>query len=371
MRKDVIAVADGNAAVREFLRMWQEEVDKGEVMACVAAFSRGEVDVRTGHAGIIGAEFPLFFGLSDAMELIRERIREIRDPPMADNVAANRVMYNLMALSCSFDFVPWYVQAEMTRIREGAPPPLRVGFYPGASGSMDMALNNDVRRQHFNNVMLPFIEMMGGVVDPTAVDGRQKRHLSFDAVFAAWRNGEQVPKLAAKPEAEVEIRKALTELYGRMPVTITLREAESFPHRNSNVPEWIRFGEWLKSRGETVLYVRDTAKVEESLGEGLECCPPASVNLFSRVALYQCAKCNLFVSNGPAVLALLMDRPYLMFQQIVPNSNYCRNRLRAGTTSPAASRAGSGRLRRRASASYGRRTPSRTSGMRGSSISSR
>jgi hypothetical protein len=60
--------------------------------------------------------------------------------------------------------------------------------------------------------------------------------------------------------------------------------------------------------------VRDTAKATEAF-YGLETHSVASIDVQARLALYEQAKCNLFVSNGPATLAFFTERPWLMFAE--------------------------------------------------------
>ena len=110
------------------------------------------------------------------------------------------------------------------------------------------------------------------------------------------------------------------------PVTITLREAAYSSHRNSNIDEWLKFAEYLIAQGERVLFVRDTKCAADPI-EGYETCPAASIDIDVRLALYESAKANLFVSNGPWSLGLFGSRPWLMFNQIdamdpyPPNTN--------------------------------------------------
>ena len=70
-----------------------------------------------------------------------------------------------------------------------------------------------------------------------------------------------------------------------------------------------------------MVFVRDTAKANEPL-DGVSTCPDASIHLDVRCALYERAKTNLLVSNGPASLLLFMDAPWLMLTQHDPTSEY-------------------------------------------------
>jgi hypothetical protein len=69
-----------------------------------------------------------------------------------------------------------------------------------------------------------------------------------------------------------------------------------------------------------VILVRDTACANEPF-YSWEICPLASTNLHMRMALYEQAKCNLFVANGPCTLAQFSDRPWLCFTPIEPDDS--------------------------------------------------
>lgn len=101
-------------------------------------------------------------------------------------------------------------------------------------------------------------------------------------------------------------------------VTITLREAEHWPERNSNVPEWLAAAQAIRGRGYLVTIVRDTCKADVPFGDfGID--PQAARHLSARARLYESAVCNLFVNNGPAWMAMALDAAVLMFKPTVEN----------------------------------------------------
>ncbi len=69
-----------------------------------------------------------------------------------------------------------------------------------------------------------------------------------------------------------------------------------------------------------MIFVRDTEKAKEQI-DGFRICPDASINLHSRMALYDLAKANLFVANGPCELAKYSGKPYLIFTPIEPEDS--------------------------------------------------
>lgn len=96
---------------------------------------------------------------------------------------------------------------------------------------------------------------------------------------------------------------------------ITLREADHWPLRNSNLEAWIKFAHYLRNRGEDVVFIRDTKKADESI-EGFPIWPEAATDLYLRMAAYQEAKANVMVSNGPIGLCLFSTAPWLQFVQV-------------------------------------------------------
>jgi hypothetical protein len=148
--------------------------------------------------------------------------------------------------------------------------------------------------------MLP---LFGAVEDPSAIDCRHVDFKAFSDVAALMREGIPVPR----------IRVPQFTRHAPAPVTITLRECEHQRSRNSNLPEWLEFGHWLEGQGERVLVIRDTSKADNCfLLDLLYTRPEASRNLLTRASLYEHAKANFFVSNGPWSLAAFGRTPWVL-----------------------------------------------------------
>jgi hypothetical protein len=309
----------GNKEVCEFFKKLWEEAEQGQVCCAAVIMAYGNHAYKADLEGHVGSEFALYFGLDDLKERLRAIVNNRQPANASSDVPANTAEHNLTEMSTSYDFLLWLFTAEMTRVREKAPPPLRVKFFCGANNK---ALDLPGRRQKFEGIMLPLVHMIGAVVDNEMEQGRRYDGISWSSCFEAVKNGEKFPQLSIPPETVIAMQLKLAELYGsRMPVTITLRESTTTPHRNSNVEEWIKFAKWLEERGERVLFVRDTEKADEPI-EGFHTMPSASRNLFHRAALYECAKANLFVSNGPSGLGTISQKPSLVFQQVWSKSSY-------------------------------------------------
>lgn len=252
---------------------------------------------------------PAHEGIGKLGGLMEERIAERARPPLDPDLDASHVCYNVPSAPVSYDFIAWLVDAEMTRIREGAPAPLKVAFAFGRNGKTGLDMPS--RRQMFDHVVRPSLALIGAVEDPRALGGRFDEHYLFRFIVEAARRGEQVPVFRAP-------RKPPTQLDGV--VTITLREAEHWPHRNSDLHVWTRFARWLEECGERVVFVRDTAFARDPL-MGFDTVPVASTDLIARMALYERARCNLFVANGPATLAYFGLQPWISFIPLQPDSH--------------------------------------------------
>jgi hypothetical protein len=128
----------------------------------------------------------------------------------------------------------------MARLREGAPGPLHVGWYPNP----EEGLWTPAQAQCFNNLLRPMLQLIGAVENQVALEtgrnmGEGENVCSYDAIVQAYHRGEPIPKLSAPDELRQSVREEIAA-FGQKPVTITLREAAYHPFRNSNLPEWIK-----------------------------------------------------------------------------------------------------------------------------------
>lgn len=270
--------------------------------------------VMVGNPNVVASDFAGEIGLQtllkDASVLQLHRIqKEISNwtlPPQDESLGKDYVRYNLANGPLGFDFLIWLVDAEMTRRAAGAPAPLKVAFYKGLDAEKRM--QHDNREMWENKVFRPCIDLIGAVYDERALYGHNKHLFVSRDIVKMAQEGQEVPKLKSKGNYDLP----------EGAVTITLRESEQWPHRNSNLNEWKKFARELKDR---VIFVRDTSQAYGPI-DGFETCPLASTNLDARMALYERSKVNLFVSNGPAALALFSDKPWLQFVQTEPDSSH-------------------------------------------------
>jgi hypothetical protein len=308
----------GNAAVQDlFYRWWQESL-KGKLIGAAVTGCEGPDTMQAELSLKMGCEFAINYGLDSLKNRIVQTI-VLREPVNNIDPGADFVCYNLNKAPMNWDFIIWLVDREMDRRREGAPAPLKVGFYRSET--------NDYRPAYcdlmLNRVMRPLLPLIGAVEDERATKGRLIEFYAPRYISEAARKGEPVPILKPSEMARAWADKLLAA--GKAPVTITLREAEHFTWRNSDIAAWIKFANYLKQQGERVIFVRDTALADGPIA-GFEVNPQASRSVDYRMALYEKARANLFGSNGPQGLAMFSDRPFLSFHQLNQYDNYEANR---------------------------------------------
>lgn len=299
---------DGNEQVVKMLEDWVRKAKQGRINHIALVACEGSGKVSYGNTGAIGVEFAMNWGLDSLKERLFKAFHS-RSAPTDTHAPANRFCFNMMQMAPSFDFMNWLVAAKMEMIREGAPEPMRVGFW---KGDVEESWKDDDRRPGmFEKVVRPALDFIGAVEDPSAVNGRTLDCYLLRAVTEAARRGEEVPSFKAPEKARMEVSSILRN---SKPVVITLREANHWPHRNSNLDEWLKFASYLEKIGEKVIFVRDTAKADIPI-DGFETCPEASRDIGIRLALYEKSKCSMFAANGPWNMAVFADFPWLMINE--------------------------------------------------------
>lgn len=322
---DLPCPVDGNNTVIDMLEGCLAKAKEGQINHCCVIMTKGPNDVFVQFTGVGGMEIAANYGA----DLLKRALMDVTQKRQLEETRikgpANRVIYNIAKMPVSFDFLGSLLDAEMTRVREGAPAPLQVAWYWGKDNDVAVCLNSEQREQNFRGILQPLLRLIGAVENEAVLeDGRLVDHCTCKPVVDAVRRGEQRPTLTAPPKYHEAIKEFFEEEFKQLPVTITLREAKHTPHRNSNVPEWIKLAEWLESQGEKVVFIRDTAKSKEPL-PGFTTCHAASEDLLVRCAIYENAKANLFVANGCAMLAVFGDKPWLMFNEVQEDGNYRAN----------------------------------------------
>lgn len=293
------------------LERWLARAKEGRLNYAAIAVCQYPDLVANDFTGSVDMELAMDFTLAK----LRSNVQEAREkrllPPRDPTLGADYVCYNLNQAPLSFDLLPWLIDAEMTRVRLGAPAPLKVGFAREAEDEQ-----TESRNLMLDRLARPMLKLLGAVEDERALLGRNKEVYVYGHVTHAVKHlGEKAPILQASDEAMYTVAHSLIGWSEPPPVVITLREAQHWPHRNSNMKAWLKFADRLKADGERVIIVRDTQEAEVLL-EGYTTYPEASKDLDIRMALYEQAKINLFVANGPWNLALFGTRPWLMFNAV-------------------------------------------------------
>src|SRR5258708_3754828 len=317
-QKDV--AGPGNQQVIDLFERWLERAKEGKITYAALTVCQPPNRADYDCGGQIALESVANHAIKKLQDKLDVRITN-RFPPTRDfDLDASYACYNMAANPASFDFLTWLVDAEMTRKRLGAPAPLKVGFWAAKDCP---GLTTDYYRMMFEEIARPLLGFIGAVEDEAAVGGRSKKFFGYRDVTAAVTKGEQVPRLKPSQKAMDTVAECLKG--GSVPITITLREAEYWPHRNSSIPEWLKFADHLEACGERVVLIRDTVKAMDPIA-GRNTWAAASLNLDVRMALYEQAKCNFFVANGPWNLALFGTKPWLMFIETKTEEAFLPNR---------------------------------------------
>ena len=311
--------AHGNKECVEFLRQWLKFAERGTVNHVALAIHSEPNEIFADSVGTIGSQPNVCAALTALAKRIDKNVTE-RFAPQDASVGADQVTFCISTGTVSYDFIPWLLGAEMHRIRNGAPAPLKVCFFQVTQQNLRIP---EHQHRMMHHVVGPLVDTVGGIVNKVP-GGKFDFSITYNDIVARYRRGEQIPQLCSTPAALEAVDAMLKDI--PPPIVITLREAEHQPQRNSNLGEWLRFAGDLVERGEEVIFVRDTAKADEEFDE-FSTLPLASHNLHIRLALYQRAKFNLFVANGPATLNFHIDTPFIMMSEIDHN--------RIGTYEPA------------------------------------
>jgi hypothetical protein len=312
--KHLKEVRHGNKEVVAMMMRWLKEARRGRLMFAAVAACEGGDETGISYAGDFGVVPSIVTGLNMLSKELDHLHRKKQPGIRNHELDASFHEYNMATDANNWDFLVWLIDAEMTRVREDGMAPLKIAFT-----NIDKLTDNN--RRFFEQVYRPLLPLLGAVEDPRAIGGRRCAGLTPYQICLAVKRGEKLPRLEAPQGVRLG---AHHRLNGRKPVVITLRESEHWSKRNSNVPAWIRFARDLQAKGEDIIFVRDTAKANEPL-EDFECWQAASFQVPARMALYQEAKCNLFVSNGPAGLGLFSDMPYLYFLRVYRDTEYEAN----------------------------------------------
>ena len=109
-------------------------------------------------------------------------------------------------------------------------------------------------------------------------------------------------------------------LHDRRLITVTIRDYDFMPTRNSNLEAWASFARGLDPQKYVPVFVLDTERTLDPvprLLEGFEIFREASWNIALRMALYESSYLNLGVNNGPMFMCLLNARVRVLIFKIL------------------------------------------------------
>lgn len=218
-------------------------------------------------------------------------------------------VYDLASSPPTFDFAGFLVSAERERLRLGKKH-VRILIAAGPDNGFrkDRLPPRDPaeRRRMLNNIVIPMCSLLPSCVSveeweadcirdadfPVGWNQRsRKSHYGTDKFVQAWKDN-CFPLTAGVTEKKDFI-------------TITLREADYWPTRNSNVDVWMKLAQSLINAGEAVTIIRDADLPNSS----------------DRAGVYERAKLNLFIGSGTmAMTTLIREARCLVFKMCSPSA---------------------------------------------------
>lgn len=226
--------------------------------------------------------------------------------------------YDLAVSPPTFDFVTALCMMERERVRVGAEG-VEVVLLPGPHCGFRKAplwpFTTEAREAALSSIVIPMISLLPSCVGIRRQDNRDASGYGVFTALHGFPNHMTLLREGIRP------LRALDPRPGNY-ITITLREAEHWPSRNSNLTEWLTVAEAIQRLGYRVIFIRDTLKADEPL-EGFETSPLASRDLLVRADLYAGAVTNLGTGSGPMCLALFMGAPFIMAKILVNDAVCC------------------------------------------------
>lgn len=259
--------------------------------------------------------------------------------------------YDLAIAPLTFDFLWFLVGADLERRRAGLKS-VHVVIVPGLENGVrhepadyEALIDSTARHARITNILLPACDFLPELANVTVARSRGEADAMVlgapDRVFPrayepalpsypgpsacleAGRQGERIGVLRAPSQDVADAAAWLAERSGgRLPVTITLRQYDYGPARNSNIPAWVAFAKRLPDRFLPV-FIPDTDHALEPVPAMLAqfpVCSEAARNLRFRIGIYEAAYANLGINNGPMGLCWLNERTRYLTLKILTES---------------------------------------------------
>jgi hypothetical protein len=264
--------------------------------------------------------------------------------------------YDLDVAAVSFDIVLFLVLAEQARINAECDllhvvivPASENKFKPSAIKSLQKAGYKNVYEHlewGLRNVLVPCCWMIPSCTQVTVcasrdearsfqaalsshifpkgstIDNPRKRYL-VKHVIESMKNSP-LPSIHATPQAKLYINNWIKNNAGdKKVVTITLREYDLMPERNSSLKDWAKFAHSLDKNYYFPVILRDTGKDFTPLPvelKGLTIFHEAVWNVELRAALYELSYINMYVNNGPGCLLVMNKKTRYITIKLITES---------------------------------------------------
>jgi hypothetical protein len=296
-----------------------------------------------------------FAATGDDLAAMMEIDAQLAIPPGPDAIYA---VYDLSKGPITYDFTHFLMIAERFRQLAGRTG-IYVIFVPGPGDGFrhatprDSFLNRDRKLWRLANLLAPCALLLPRCVGTTICATREDaaallRTLPQDCIFPGVYSLDapicpygmpQVQKQAASGSGDIRafrapplaaelVRRWFTEIAGAKPVvSITLRQSDFQPERNSNPQAWRSFAEFCIAQGFHPVFIPDTEALLAGQKTGFEDftvleLPALSVGY--RMAVYQESFVNAMVNNGPyGLCAYHPEARYLVFKMLNPTVPTC------------------------------------------------
>lgn len=228
-----------------------------------------------------------------------------------------RTVYDLAFSPPTFDIVAFLSAIEQHRLKRREDS-LAIEILPGpAAGFRDdkfWPYGRTARCEMLGRVAAPMAHMLPSAKEITVHGWERPKGCQGRLGHLTGMYGLRV-HVAALREGIRPLRAPLRPV-ARKPhqVSITLREAEHWPDRNSNTLEWCGAARLMAANGFDVVVVRDAFRTSQPLDGPFAVNREAATDLAERAQLYSESACNLFVNNGPAWFAIALDAPALILK---------------------------------------------------------
>jgi len=212
--------------------------------------------------------------------------------------------YDLALSPPTYDFIGFLLTAEIKRLQANQDS-VQIVILPGPVGGFRSdnlwPRSNTKRKELLQSIVLPMCKLLPSCTAAELATDRNTR-LS-EPVIGRGARLYGMDKLVNALTNSRPLRPKVEPIKNDRLVTITLRECEHWPERNSNLSEWANAARAIRDMGYEIQFIRDTTHADESIDDfwiNFE----AARDLLVRASLYRSTFCNFFVNNGPAWLAL-------------------------------------------------------------------